>query len=166
MAIWGLDKLPLWKNWQKAKNGIVATARGWEDARTHEILVSVSNLAERAGAADVAAVAFDTLVYAQGDAIKVVVTFNERVFAATPCTLVISSTGLLGDVTATAPASVDPAGSNVLEFAAVVPAEACELSVASQTIVGTVNDATGTMPASNLTISAPIAAAAGTRVVA
>ena len=166
MAIWGLDKIPLWKNKQKKEHGIVQTDRGFEDAKTGEVLVSISRLSARAGTANVESIAFDKASYVQGDTMKVVVTFNERVICGVPATLVVSSTGVSGNFTATALAFPDPKGISVVEFSAVVPAEAATLSLAAQTIAGGIFDALDTRPLSDTSVSASQAAAAGSRVVA
>jgi len=166
MGLWGYNKLPLWKNQQKQQDGIVATDKGFEDARTGEVLVAIQNLSAVEGPAVVASVTFDKASYAQGDTINVLVTFTERAIVHVPVNLTITSTGVSGNFVVTAPAFNALSGQNVYTFTATVPAETAVLSIATQTIAGGIFDALDTRPFSNTLVSAPLAAAAGTRSIA
>ena len=167
MPLWTLDNPPAFKN-PKGKD-LVATSRGWEDPDTGEVLVAISDLTTKAGAADILEVLFVDQTPVQGEAISVKVRFNERVDVTVGAALEVSWSGVSGNfyVNAAAQSNVnevifDKQADNTTPQ--VVPSEAGELSIAAQTISGTVKDA-GTAVDSNLAISAPIAAAAGTLVV-
>jgi hypothetical protein len=168
MPIWTLETPP--KSYDKIAKKAVATERGWEDARTREILVQISNLADRAGQANILGVGFDKAAYVRSGAVKVIVRYNEKVNVTAGANLNLSWTGINGDFRGYALAQlgvtevvfdVDVAAAPLVLFN-----EAGTLFVSAQTIVGTIVDAAGTTPlASELVISAPIAAAAGTRIV-
>lgn len=168
MAQWSKDTPP---NWRKkiGKKEAVATKRGWEDPDTGEVLVAISNLTTKAGAADILEVRFVSATYDQSDPISVIVRFNESVDVTAGLVLTISSTGLGGNFDIHADAQ---SGHEILFdleadllTPATVPAETADLSIAAQTLSGTVVD-TGTATASNLAVSAGIASDAGTRSVA
>jgi hypothetical protein len=168
MPIWTLDTPP--KSYTKIGKNAVATESGWEDSETGEVLVAIRQLATVAGEANVIGASFAALQYAQGEALKVVVRFNEKVNVTAGATLLITwSANPLG-ITAYAAGQLnvsevafdkDSMGSPLL-----VPMEAGELSLAAQTISGTVKDASDGLTDSNLSVSADVALAAGTRVVA
>ena len=166
MTIWGLNKLPQWKNEQKTINGIVATNNGFEDAVTGEVLVAVGMLSNKEGASKIATVEFDKASYVRGGTVLVAVTFVERVISGVATTLTLTWSGVSGNVTANAAAYAVAAGKNVYVYTAVVPSEAGTLSVGTQTIAGGIFDALDARPLSNTAITSAVALAAGTRVVA
>jgi len=169
MPIWTLENPP--QSYEKIAKKAVATERGWEDARTGEILVQISNLVDRAGQANILSVSFDKAAYVRSGAVKVIVRYNEKVNVTAGANLNLSWTGINGDFRGYALAQsnvaevvfdVDVAAAPLVLFN-----EAGTLFMSAQTIVGTIVDANGvTQLASQLVISAPIALAAGTRVVA
>jgi hypothetical protein len=163
MPLWTLDNPPAPRN----ANGklCVATEAGWTDPDTGEVLIAISNLTDKAGEADVIAVAFDAEAYLQGDPIALAVRFNEAVDVTAGATIEVSFSGLSGNITLHAVEQLDTAlvvfdKQSDLVTDEVVPAEAGDLSVAAQSIIGTVVDA-GTAVAANLAVSAEVAAAAG-----
>lgn len=167
MALWSLNTPPKFKN-PKGKP-CVATKRGWEDPDTGEVLVAISSLTLKAGAADILEVTFDAASYARTDAVSVTVRFNERVDVTAGAAIEISWSGVAGNFFAHALAQTnvhevvfnkDPG----LVSNALVPNEAGDLSVAAQSVSGTINDA-GTLITSNNAVSLAAAAAAGTIVV-
>jgi hypothetical protein len=162
MAQWSRETPPNWrvKNGNKAP---VATERGWEDPDSGELLVAISNLATKAEEANILEVGFGADAYEQSDPLTVVVRFNEKVNVTAGATLVVTSTGVSGNVTLTAAAQTEV---NEVVFSGTVPGEAATLSIAAQSVVGTIVDAAKVASASDKSISAEIAAAAGTRVVA
>jgi hypothetical protein len=161
MSIWTKEVQP--KSLTKIQRKAVATNRGWEDSVTGEILIAIQRLAEKAGQANIVSVLFDQAAYEQDDALQVVVRYNEKVNVTAGATLQVSWSGVSGNFAATALAQT--AVSEVV-FAATVPAEAGNLSLAAQSVVGTVKDSNDGTTDSEVAISAPIAAAAGSKVVA
>jgi len=160
MSLWTKDTPPTFQN---PKSGpAVATAAGWVDPNTGEVLVAISNLTTKAGAADVLTTRFENGSYIQGQALKVFVHYNEKVDVVVGATIEASWSGPFGNVTLTAPAQI---GTYDVRFDGVVPSEAGTLSVAAQTLLGTVTDNLGGAP-SNVSISSVAGAAAGTRPVA
>jgi len=165
MSLWTLNNPPKFKN-PKGKE-LVATERGWEDPDTGEVLVAISELDTKAGAADIVAVSFGKLVYARGEAITVTVRFNERVDVVAGLPIEVASTGAAGNFFLHALAH---AAKNEILFSlaadlltpVVVADEAAMLSIAAQTLSGDVKDAGKTI-ASNLVVSGEVAEAAGTR---
>ena len=156
MALWGIsdsdESKPKYLK-QEDKNNCVAKEEGWVLKKTvgsrqlEEVLVAVSgglNLATALGNADITGVYFDLASYDQGDAGKVVVVYNENVDVTNGATLTVGATGG-ADVTATAAAHD---GKNKVEFAFTVPSRTCVLSIAAQTISGTIVD-DGTSTASD-----------------
>ena len=95
MSLWTLNQPPRFKN-PKGKD-LVGTNRGWEDPDTGEVLVVISNLTTKAGAADVLALSFADLTLAQGDPISVTVRFNERVTVTAGAALELSWDGVSGN---------------------------------------------------------------------
>jgi len=163
MSLWDLNTPPQFKN-PKGKP-LVATARGYEDPDTGEVLVAISNLIDKAGAADVLEVSFLASSYLQGAPLSVKVRFNERVDVTVGASLEVSWSGTGGNFFINAAAQsntheviFDKQADN--STPQVVPSEPGDLSVASQSITGTIKDA-GTLVNSNLAISAAAAFAAG-----
>lgn len=163
MPLWTLNTPPNFKN-PKGKP-LVATRKGWEDPDTGEVLVAINGLVTKAGAGDVIAVSFDAESYEQGDPLSVTVRFNERVDVTVGASLEVAWSGMSGNITLNAEAQLNThevvfskQGDNTTDE--VVPAEAGELSMAAQSISGTIVDA-GTLVATNLAISAGAALAAG-----
>lgn len=160
MPLWTLNNPPTFKT------DAVATEKGWEHPDTGEVLVAIGTLTTKAGAADVLSVRFMDLTLAQGDDLAVEVRLNEKVDVTAGATLVVSWDGMSGDVTLHALAQTN---TNVVVFNkdvtllanAVVPSESGTLSIAAQTMGGTIKDA-GTLTNSNKAISAPQASAADT----
>ena len=160
MGLWSLNKPPRW--FPKA----VATKRGWTNPFTKEVLVAISNLVSKAGAADILEVSFVNSTLAQGDALAVKVRFNEAVDVTVGAAIEVSWSGLAGNFTLQAAAQTnvtevlfDKQADNVTP--AVVPSESGELSIAAQSLSGTIKDAS-TAVDSNLAVSAEAVAATGT----
>lgn len=148
MALWGVsdsdEAKPKYLK-QEDKNNCVAKAEGWVLKKSvgsrnlEEVLVAVgsnTNLATALGNADITGVYFEEAAYAQGDSAKVIVVYNENVDVTNGATLTVGATGG-SDVTATAAAHD---GKNKIEFAFTVPSRTCVLSLAAQTISGTIKD--------------------------
>lgn len=168
MALWDYDNPPVFKN-PKGKE-CVRTERGWEDPDTGEVLVAISNLATKGGASLISSVSFGAAEYAQGEPISVIVHFVEKVDVTAGASIEVSFDGTGGNFTLQAAAQdgvfdvvFDKQVDN--ETPATVPAEAGTLSIAAQSLIGTIVDDLGAA-AAELAISASQAAAAGTRVVA
>lgn len=168
MPLWTLNEPPKFKN-PKGKP-LVATKAGWTDPDTGEVLVAISNLTTKAGAADVVEVRFGAASYSQGDPISVIVRFNERVDVTAGAVIQISSTGTGGNFDLHAAAQTnsheivfDKQADNTTPET--VPLETAILSLSAQTVSGTIVD-TGTAVASTLTIDADEASSAGTRSIA
>lgn len=170
MPLWTLENPP--KFMEKTSKEGVATARGWENAKSKqkELIVAIPSLAVKAGEANVLAGSFGQLSYVQGAPLSVAIRYNERVNVTAGAAIVVSWSGLSGNITLYAAAQL---GVNDVVFdldamavPAVVPAEAGVLSLAAQSIVGVIVDANDNVTPSDLAISAAAAAAAGTRTVA
>jgi len=160
MSIWTKEVQP--QSLTKIQRKAVATERGWEDLETSEILVAIPELATLAGQANVVSALFDKAAYVQADVIQVAVRYNEKVNVTAGATLLVSWSGLGGDFVLTALAQTEV---GEVVFGGVVPSEAGTLSIAAQTIVGTIKDSNNGTTDSEKAVSAPIALAAGTRVV-
>jgi hypothetical protein len=168
MPIWTLNKPPTYKK------DAVMTERGWEDPVTGEILDCIRQGAEKAGSADVDAVAFLAAVLTQGGPLAVKVRFNERVNTHAGASIVISGTGATATVQLFAVAQTNVQEvifdkQSDLVTSAVVPSETTVISVPAQSIVpgaGYIEDNLGSRPYANYVIDADLAASAGTRSVA
>ena len=163
MALFDYNKPPRITN--PHGNDPVATKRGWEDPDTGELLVAIGELTTKAGAGDILEVSFVTSELAQGDDLSVLVRFNERVDVTAGASIVVTWDGGSGNVTLYAAAQTnkneilfDKQSDNTTQE--VVPSETGALSIAAQTLGGTIKDA-GTVTNSNKAVSAPVAAAAG-----
>lgn len=156
MSLWSKDKAPTFFP------TAVQTEAGWVNPTTGEVLVAISELTDKAGGADVQTTRFEHSTYVQGAVLRVLVHFNEKVDVTVGATIEAAWSGLSGNVTLTAAAQT---GVYQAIFEGVVPSEAGTLSVAAQTILGTIVDNDGGDPAV-LTISASAGSAAGTRPVA
>tara|TARA_B100001939_G_C16577454_1_gene461243 strand:+ start:21 stop:560 length:540 start_codon:yes stop_codon:yes gene_type:complete len=156
MALWGVsdsdESKPKYLK-QEDKNNCVAKEEGWVLKKSvgsrelEEVLVAVSgatNLATALGNADITGVYFEAASYDQGDSANVIVVYNENVDVTNGATLTVGATGG-SDVTATAAAHD---GKNKVSFAFTVPSRTCDLSIAAQTISGTIVD-DGTSTASD-----------------
>jgi len=156
MALWGVtdsdESKPKYLK-QEDKNNCVAKEEGWVLKKSvgsrelEEVLVAVSgatNLATALGNADITGVYFEAASYDQGDSANVIVVYNENVDVTNGATLTVGATGG-SDVTATAAAHD---GKNKISFAFTVPSRTCDLSIAAQTISGTIVD-DGTSTASD-----------------
>ena len=163
---WDLNSPPVW-----APNAI-KTEKGWEDPDTGEVLVAIGNLDTKGPSSEamVSAVSFDAESLAQGDPLSVTVNFNEAVDVVGGATLEVSSTGVGGNITLHA---VAQSGVSAVVFSkevdlttdVTVPLETADLSIAAQSILGTITDSSDATP-SDLSINGSIAAAAGIRSVA
>jgi len=168
MPNWKGNNPPVWQT--NVGLDAVAKSTGWVNPETGETIITARNLHTVMGAADVIQTHFVAASLQQGDALSVKVKFNELVDVSAGASVVVSSTGLAGSVTLYALAQ---SGIHDVLFdkdvtlvsAALVPSEAATLSIAAQSLVGTIKDA-GTAVDSNKAIGAEAAAHAGTRVVA
>jgi hypothetical protein len=152
MGLWGYNKPPTFKK------DAVATRSGWCHPKTGEVLVAIGGLSVTGGASEIQSVKFDAAAYTQEAPISLVVGFNEKVDVTAGATIEVTSTGLGGNFVLTAEAQEKV---SKVVFEGLVPAEVAELGVSAQSIVGTIVDQDGT--AATLSISAQIAALAGTR---
>lgn len=170
MSLWDYKKAPKFDSHKQNGDNVVAKSNGWYDDDTGEKLVAIRGLTTKAGPADVRNISFNKVSYVQGEALSLQVDFTEAVDVTAGASIVVSSTGATSTITlyADAQAGVYSVIFNLqadLLTPEVTPAETATLSVAAQTISGTVVDA-GTATASNLVVGATIAAAAGTPAVA
>ena len=156
MPLWTKDSPPTFFK------DAVQTEEGWVNPVTGEILVAISELTDKAGPSDVLTTRFQHSSYVQGQALKVFVHFNEKVDVTAGATIEVSWDGLSGNITLTALAQT---GVYDVAFDGVVPSEAGTLSIAAQSVLGTLVDNDGGA-AANLAISIAAAASAGTRPVA
>jgi hypothetical protein len=169
----GHEGKPSWLNADE-KERCYATPQGWvlkHPGGAEELLVAVKglSLASKMGTATIDKVSFQSGTFTRSQARTVKVFFNEPVVVTgNPTLLVTSSAG--GTVTATY-ASINAEGTT-LTFNLTTPAVATTLSVGAQSIVlagGTINEKAtplqGTVAAA-LAISAGVATAAGTKVIA
>ena len=164
MSLWTLNQPPPFKN-PKGRE-LIATERGWTDPDTGEVLVAIGNLSTKAGASIITHVSFNAAALAQGDALAVTVHFAEKVDVAAGVSIVVTLTGgsnvTLKALAQTATADVlfdrDSGGVS----AAVVPAGAAVLSIAAQSLVGSINDNVDAV-ASNKSITSAVGLAAATR---
>lgn len=153
MPLWTLEKPPV----EATKRGLSAylDQRGWiipYPNGTYDI-IAMGNRAAEAGAANIVAVRFANTEYSQGDPIDVIVTFNELVSVVAGITLEVSWSGLSGNFTVTAPAQTSV---SQVVFSGVVPLEAGDLNISSQTLLGTITDSGDATP-SDLIITAEVA---------
>lgn len=156
MPLWTKDQPPTFRN---PKHGeAVQTKAGWVDPVTGEVLVAISDLTTKSGPANVSTARFELGSYDQGDALKVIIHFVEKVTVGLGATIEVTTTGA-EPITLTAARQV---GVYDAVFVGVVPAETGILSVAAQSIAGTVTDTLGGATSGHA-ISAAAAAAAGTR---
>jgi hypothetical protein len=164
MALWSLDLPPRWRK-KNGKKQPVLTNRGWEDPDTGEVLVAMAGRTEDAGSANIVGIQFDAAALAQGDPLSVTVVFNENVDVVGGATIEVSSTGGGGNITlhAAAQTGVSSVVFNLqvdLLTPETVPLETADLSIAAQSILGTVTDTVGGA-ASDVAIGAAEAAEAG-----
>lgn len=155
MPLWTKDTPPVF-----FKNA-VQTKAGWVNPDTGEILVAISDLTSKSGAANVIKCAFEAAALDQGDPLNVIVRFAERVDVTAGATIEVTTTGPSDPIVLTAAAQ---SGVYDVLFEGTVPAEAGVLSIAAQSVVGTIQDDDGGAPA-ELAISGTVAAAAGSRTV-
>lgn len=164
MALWGIstadESKPKYLT-QEEKNRTIAKVDGWNLRTTigsriqDEILVATTPgtlLTTALAEATISAVHFAATTYAQTDAAKVVVVYNELVNVTGGETLVVTGT-VTGAITATAAAQ---SGVNRVEFDFTVPSATETLSIGAQSITlntGAIVDAVGGA-ASDLTIGA------------
>ena len=151
----GKNRPPSWKK------DAVATRAGWCHPVTGEVLKCYGQLSVLEGAAEVEAVKFGKKLYAQGETLKVIVQVDEICDVSAGATLLVTSDGPANPITVTA--SAQSKVSNIV-FQGTVPSETATLSIAAQSIVGTIKDQELTNL--NPVISAPKAAKAGTRAIA
>lgn len=144
------EQPPIWKD------DAVATPQGWSDPVTGENLVAIRNLSTVAGNANITEIFFtdEEFVVDTVGAIQLKVRFNEKVNVSAGATIVITSDGTPTTITATASAQTNV---NEVLFVATSPDdEGAELSIAPQTISGTIVDNLGNA-ASNKVINSTIA---------
>lgn len=158
----------------------IPTDRGWEAPlagtdpadELKELVVAIGDLPLKAGAATILSVAFGAASYDEGDALSVTVKFSENVNVADGASIVVASEGteqytlyaleqldaqeIVFDqvVTLDAPVLIDDA-----------ELEPFLLSLAAQSVTGTITDADTAEAAATLAVSAGVASAAGTRLV-
>lgn len=166
MALWDYNTPPPFKN-PKGKE-LVATDRGWADPDTGEVLVAIGNLNAK-GVANSTSMRFGAASYLQGAPLSVIVHFEEKVSVVAGASLEVQWSGLAGNVTLQAAAQAgvfdvvfDKQMDNTTPE--VVPAEAGTLSLAAQSIIGTITETLGA-GAANLALSASAASNAGSRIV-
>lgn len=155
MPLWTKDTPPVF-----FKNA-VQTKAGWVNPDTGEILVAISDLTSKSGAANIIKCAFESAVLQQLDPLNVIVRFAERVDVTAGATIDVTSTGSSGIITLTAAAQL---GVYDVLFEGTVPPEPAVLAIPAQSLVGTIQDDDGGAPA-ELAISGTVAAAAGSRTV-
>jgi len=139
MPIWTKDRAPYY-----APNA-VQTASGWTDKDTGEVLVAISDLDEKGGAANIVSVVFDAESYVSGDTVEVTVTYSEKVDASNDETLVVSILdaidGVTETVTLTSAASTD--SYDVVFSGTIEDKDSGTLSIEDQTISGSIADSDG-----------------------
>ena len=151
MPLWGIssgsEDRPKYLK-QEDKNNCVAKPEGWVLQKTvgsrnlEEVLVAVGSntvLSTAIAEATIANVYFKASSYDQGDTGVVVVNYNEDVNVTNGATLVVTGS-VTGAITATAAAQT---GVNAAEFSFTVPSQTESLSIAGQTISGTIVDSAG-----------------------
>mgnify|MGYP001161218425 FL=1 len=160
MALWGNsssdESKPKWTsdgNKNADKQNVFATAQGWvlrhykNAAKTEhydEILCAMKGLPTALAEATITSVHFEEASYARAATGTVIVVYNELVDVTNGATLTVTASGQ-SNPTATAAAQT---GTNRVEFTFTVPNAATNLSIAAQTISGTIKDA-GTNTASD-----------------
>jgi phage baseplate assembly protein gpV len=155
MALWGNsttdESRPKWlranDNPGNDLNKCFADERGWVLRHPNgyeEVLVAVSGLSTKLGNATIAGVYFKANTYAKGATGTVVVNYNEKVTVSNGATLAVTGS-VSGITTATAAAQT---GVQQAEFTFTVPNTTQTLSIAGQTISGTIVDV-GTATASD-----------------
>lgn len=155
MALWGNsttdESRPKWlranDNPGNDLNKCFADDRGWVLRHPNgyeEVLVTISGLKTKLGNATIAGVYFKAASYAKGATGTVVVNYNEKVTVSVGATLAVTGSST-GAITATAAAQT---GVQQAEFTFTVPNTTQTLSIAGQTITGTIVDV-GTATASD-----------------
>ena len=160
MALWGNsssdESKPKWTsdgNKNADKQNVFATAQGWvlrhykNAAKTEhydEIRCAMKGLPTALAEATITSVHFEEASYARAATGTVIVVYNELVDVTNGATLTVTASGQ-SNPTATAAAQT---GTNRVEFTFTVPNAATNLSIAAQTISGTIKDA-GTNTASD-----------------
>lgn len=156
MPLWTKDVPP--KSQVKIGKNAVSTNKGWKDPKNKEVLVAISNLAEKAGEANILSVKFDKSAYEREDAISIIVQYNEYVDVTAGAKITVSWSGVSGnfDVVALEQEKVFD-----VVFSGLVPDEEGILSLVTQSIDGNIVDNNDGVTASELLISADNAAGAG-----
>lgn len=155
MALWGNstsdESRPKWlrenDNPGNDLNNCFADERGWVLRHPNgyeEVLVTVSGLSTKLGNATIAGVYFKATSYAKNATGTVVVNYNEKVTVSNGATLTVTGS-VSGVTTATAATQT---GVQKAEFTFTVPNTTQTLSIAGQTISGTIVDV-GTATASD-----------------
>lgn len=169
-ALWGIkagdEAKPNWLTDDEKENTFASNA-GWvlrHPSGIEETLVAIANLKSKLGAASITEVKFGTGTYTAAGTKTVRVTFNEKITVTGSPTLVVTGS-VDGDITATY--SSTSGQGNVAVFSFTVPVAGNVLSIGAQSVSlagGTIveTDVSPTVNAA-LTISAAIAAAAGTK---
>ena len=158
MTLWTYNRPPALPNPKGSSKFL--DRRGWvlryADGR-EEVIVAMRNDASDSGASDIIKVEFEKDEYAQGDALKVIVSFNEEISVVAGMTIEVAWTGISGNFVATAAAQTSV---HQVEFDAVVPSEPGILGIAAQTLSGSASDDQDALP-SGLSVSAEVADAVG-----
>ena len=155
MALWGNstsdESRPKWlranDNPGNDLNNCFADERGWVIRHPNgyeEVLVTVSGLSTKLGNATIEGVYFKATSYAKNATGTVVVNYNEKVTVSNGATLTVTGS-VSGVTTATAATQT---GVQKAEFTFTVPNTTQTLSIAGQTISGTIVDV-GTATASD-----------------
>lgn len=156
MASGGKNTPPNWKK------DAVATRSGWCHPKTLETLKCYGGLSELQGAPTLTRIEFTDKVLTPGGDLLVDVAWSEQVTVSAGATLHVAVSGGNPDLVLTALAQTKVSEAR-FKLVAGVPALDVTLSVAAQTITGTIVDQDAT--AAPKVVSAPIATAAGTRII-
>lgn len=149
MPTWSLTQSPLYKT------DAIATKRGWEDPITGEVLVCIKNLDVKGGSGDINKVVFGAASYSRNGNLSVKLSFNEKVSVSAGASIVITWSGGAGNQTLYATAQTNK---STITFDkqvdvvtnATVPNQAGTLSIAAQTIGGTIVDTNSAIAATGL----------------
>jgi len=141
-----------------------ATEKGWtgpaagndNTSADREVLVAIRDLKNKIGRASISEIYFSKAVYDGAETITVNVVFNELVDVTNGSTIAITSDGSTNPITATATTHSEK---NVIAYTVAAPAETgAALTIATQSIAGTLVD-TGTSDATSKLINATVVAA-------
>lgn len=161
MPLWGTnptdESRPKWLREEDLPannlNTAFADERGWVIRHANgfeEVIACVSNLSTTLSGANIVGAYFGAKTYSTSSAGTVVVVFNEKVTVTSGATLDVTASGTWGTETVTATAA-GQTGVQQAVFGFTTPVSGSTLTLAAQTINGTVVDA-GTVLASDLEI--------------